>query len=126
LDMRQPLGFEGVFRLVRPDGTEEFARIDGGLVAVFPRSVCVGGGSAVTPPGTVFHIGGLGDGSLIQFPGAERAAAFNRVDLSVDLGAEAAVGGAPGPVSLFISEDHRRQRVSELLRAAARAERAGR
>lgn len=55
-DLRSATGFGDVFDL----GDGRFARVDGGLVAVFPRSTYVGtldGLVPTIPPGTVFYIG---------------------------------------------------------------------
>jgi hypothetical protein len=61
VDLRQPLGFEQVYRLPG-SGTDRLARISGGLAAVFPRSSYVRtakGDFALVPPGTVFYIGAI-------------------------------------------------------------------
>ncbi|MCA9287919.1 MAG: hypothetical protein KDA05_04995, partial [Phycisphaerales bacterium] len=55
-DLRSATGFGDVFDL----GDGRFARVDGGLVAVFPRSTYAGtvtGLVPTIPPGTVFYIG---------------------------------------------------------------------
>lgn len=55
-DLRSATGFGDVFDL----GDGRFARVDGGLVAVFPRStygVAEEGLVPTIPPGTVFYIG---------------------------------------------------------------------
>ncbi|MBL9030504.1 MAG: hypothetical protein JNM80_02185 [Phycisphaerae bacterium] len=61
-DLRQPTGFSTVYRLQTEDAAV-FLRIDGGMKAVFPRSVYTssGGGGLVPsiPPGTVFYPGEL-------------------------------------------------------------------
>ncbi len=63
VDMRQPTGFEFIYRVPGADGL--LTRIDGGMAAVFPRSVYSstrgGGVIPLIPPGTVFHVGGLRD-----------------------------------------------------------------
>jgi hypothetical protein len=64
VDFRAPVGFEDVYDL----GDGRLARIDGGLIAVFPRSTYVRDASGVyptIPPGTVFYVGmppGIGRG----------------------------------------------------------------
>ncbi len=63
-DLRQPLGFEDVFRLPGGGrgGPDRLARISGGLTAVFPRSVYVNtkkGQVATVPAGTIYYIGAL-------------------------------------------------------------------
>lgn len=74
LDLRQPMGFDQLFRLTGPGERLEtrtgsgssvgggglFFRFSGGLVASFPRSVYAdapGGLVPLIPPGTVFSIG---------------------------------------------------------------------
>lgn len=62
IDLRQPTGFSTVYRL-QTDDAPVFLRIDGGMKAVFPRSVyrtSDGGGLVPSiPPGTVFYPGEL-------------------------------------------------------------------
>ncbi len=56
VDLRTPIGFEHVYDL----GDGRFARIDGGLIAVFPRSTYTGSRSGVRatiPPGATFYLG---------------------------------------------------------------------
>jgi hypothetical protein len=56
--LRQPTGFDNVYHV--PGRDDLFMRMDGGMVAVFPRSTYVrksGRNSATVPPGTVFYIG---------------------------------------------------------------------
>jgi hypothetical protein len=57
-DLRQPVGFEDVFRI---SGNEDvLIRVGGGMFAVFPRSVYVNarfGPIALIPGGTVFYMG---------------------------------------------------------------------
>jgi hypothetical protein len=70
VDMRSPTGFDGVFRVPGsaagvgtidvPD--ERYARVSGGLAAVFPRSSYVDGKKgryAMVPAGTIYYIGGV-------------------------------------------------------------------
>ncbi len=66
IDLRQPTGFEGVYQLSKVDafgrGQAMFMRIDGGITAIFTRSVYVPtefGMVPQIPPGTIFHIGKL-------------------------------------------------------------------
>ena len=62
LDLRAPVGFQGVYRV--PGHDNLLTRMDGGLAAVFPRSVYAATASGVVPlipPGTVFHVGGVHD-----------------------------------------------------------------
>lgn len=72
IDLRLPLSFDRVYRVpgstngVRvpgaPAGEEVYARISGGLTAVFPRSDYVAtkkGTAVLIPAGTIFYIGEL-------------------------------------------------------------------
>lgn len=52
--LAQPSGFDRVYRA---PGGAGFMRIQGGLFALFPRSLYAGGSVPLIPPGTVFHIG---------------------------------------------------------------------
>jgi hypothetical protein len=83
VDLRQPVGFENVYRVGEQD--ELLMRISGGLHAVFPRSVyaeTVFGPLPLTPPGTLFFVGepdermlmrlGLG-GTEIPLPPEDRS-----------------------------------------------------
>ncbi len=88
LDLRQPVGFDRLFRLTGPGdrletrtgdgrsagGNGLFFRFSGGLIASFPRSVYAdtpGGLRPLIPPGTTFSIGqkaAWGPGSLPPLP----------------------------------------------------------
>lgn len=72
IDLRVPLSFDRVYRVPGSTtgvqvpgaaaGEELYARISGGLTAVFPRSEYVAtkrGTAAIIPPGTIFYIGAL-------------------------------------------------------------------
>jgi hypothetical protein len=65
VDLRQPVGFGGVYQVPAsrsPTGRPAFARMSGATTAVFDQSTYVpsrGGPTAGIPPGTVFYIGGL-------------------------------------------------------------------
>lgn len=110
LDLRVSGGFEGVVRLEGGDrrggsgrrGVRQFARIQGGIVAVFPRSVYERHGGMlvpVIPPGTVFHVGvpltdaGASGSAGLSGRSVSGAAvpSRNAVDHSVSLRAEMAV-----------------------------------
>lgn len=77
IDLRVPTGFDGVYQINKADifgrpqipgapGDSLYMRMDGGLMAVFPRSVyretSRGGLVPQIPPGTVFYLGGLPSG----------------------------------------------------------------
>lgn len=59
--LRQPVGFDQVYRVTGEDGEDRFMRRHGGLRAVFPRSLYSTNRSqqseALIPPNTVFQIG---------------------------------------------------------------------
>lgn len=113
VDLREPVGFDAVYRLTRhgPAGdVQSFARANGGITAVFPRSVYVptrAGWSADIPPGTVFYIGEIPDAG--PGPGRSRPA-FNR--------AEAASSEPPVARGILSDEAYRCRRVDELMRTA--------
>ncbi|MCC6661674.1 MAG: hypothetical protein IT437_12400 [Phycisphaerales bacterium] len=138
-DLRQPLGFEGVYRLgerspwggvdVRP-----LVRVSGATIAVFPRSSYVRtreGPRPLIPAGAVFYLGHIPDdldGSRGRVPPSLLANPLDSVflrplDLSIHDGARP---GAPAPAdasvptgSLMSSDRYRRARIAELLGAAA-------
>lgn len=62
IDLGVPSGFDRVYRLGGPRSGGMFARISGGITAVFPRSQYTptpDGYAAETPAGTVYYIGRL-------------------------------------------------------------------
>lgn len=140
-DLRQPTGFDQVFRLPPSRGNPNgmFARYSGGLVATFPRGAyfnTVGGQIAEVPAGTVFSIGGLPSALTrpLKAPMANLAPnyvstlatpamAVTRVDTQVSTLAPGTRTGpvAEAPVSIWTSEPYRQRRVAELLRSAAAA-----
>jgi len=121
-------------------GERYFARADGGVVAVFPRSVYVptqAGNIPLIPPGTVFHIGSpesiLGERSGGS-PSTPSTTSPWRVNTRVDLRVDRSLAGAGAreaerglrqprrrPGSICTDEPYRRRRVAELLDAAHRA-----
>jgi len=127
------LGVSG--RGVRAPGTPSeplFARVDGGVVAVFPRSVYLPtrrGEVPAIPPGTVFHIGSPEQILGLDEPASRRSgvASPNRIDTRA-----ANVARAPGSVGTgerdaqhgasWADESYRRRRVSTLLEIARRAD----
>lgn len=59
-DLRRPIGFSELYAFTNERGEEMFARRDGAVTAVFPRSTYVRtrrGSVATVPPGTLFIIG---------------------------------------------------------------------
>lgn len=94
-DLRQPTGWDRVYRLsgdpMKNNGSGLFARIDGGITAVFPWSTYAVSrkGDLVprVPPGTTYYIGGvpqsvLGGTSSITPPPPDAEKSFNFVDRS--------------------------------------------
>ena len=138
IDLRTPTGFDRVFRLPTVVGGEMFARMDGGLTAVFPRSE-YGFGQALIPAGTTWYIGALPTsvfGNSTSRPGVHRAgtgveaSASGRLDLRLDQRAGATPAAMPArrlperasnPLMPWAGELERGARVSDLLHRAARA-----
>jgi hypothetical protein len=157
VDMRSPSGFDRVYRVPgsaggvpgMDGGEERFARISGGLAAVFPRSDYITtkkGQYALIPPGTVFYIGGVPTPSAIvgARPAPARGGAYSlsaaarelpsmsaasgMVDLRVPEGQEIAPpvtlrpDAAAPPQNVLADDQYRRARMRHLLWAAAHAE----
>lgn len=135
LDFRRPMDFDRVYRLRGADGRPKYARMSGGLTAVFPRSRYVqvneqGDSVAVVPPDTRWIIGALTPASA---PVMELVPAWNRVDRFADSGVLRAAdlrvdrarweptawnqGVAERP-SMLTDETYRGRRVADLLAAA--------
>lgn len=92
-DLRQPTGFDRVYRLsgdpAKNNGSGLFARMDGGITAVFPWSTYgvsrKGDVIPTVPPGTKYYIGAVPQSALgstmpVTTPDAEKS--FNFVDRS--------------------------------------------
>jgi hypothetical protein len=114
LDLRVPSGFDRVYRLgsSRPGG-ERFARMSGGVTAVFPRSQYVptaDGYASTTPAGTVFYIGRLPNSLTESADSSLVARGLNRPNYD-DRSARAAVLDRPrtiarsGPVPTPVQAD---------------------
>ena len=131
-DLRQPTGFGDVFRL---GGSDTFARFDGGITALFPRSVYTPsrfGLVPTVPPGTHFSIGepptwllrqyGIGAGGGTEGGSVDSP---RRVRTRVDHRASSTGGGMEMGASRegADSEPSRRRSVRELLSSATRAAR---
>ena len=139
VDLRQPIGFDQVYRV--PDGAagERLARISGGLAAVFPRSEYVNtrrGQLVLVPPGTVFYIGSLptaapiasrSSPSAVAVPGGgpdttarpERVtAASTRIGDNSQVFATQPDASRPPP-SIMTDEAFRAVRIRHLLQSAA-------
>lgn len=149
-DLRQPTGFDTVYRFDRVDAfgnrSQSFVRVDGGLYAVFPRSVygVTAGGQVVAdiPPGTVFHIGAPPElrapppaprppsetfirtalpsmMSRPEVPQPVRTGVSTTDDATASPPPEARPPAAPsGTRSIFDDEPYRQRRISGLLREA--------
>ncbi len=141
IDLRQPSGFDQVYRLPNANGTERLARINGGLAAVFPRSTYVTTGRgefALVPPGTVFYIGAIPTEAIAVRPAAESMAdtrTYSQAGASSELERVAIIDTrvpetrqvAPAsrdmnhrpPESIMTDETYRAARVRSLLQIAA-------
>ncbi len=146
LDLRVPSGFDRVYKFGQ-GSSSKFARISGGLTAVFPRSNYAQGSSGVVaeiPPGTVFFVGRLPDsffgGGVAGLGAKSFARAANLVETSAiglarapvdrpeDTHAQARAGVVKAPaergvgvvLSVFGDDEFRRRRVSALLDRANR------
>jgi hypothetical protein len=87
VDLRQPSGFQQVYRV--PGRDDLYMRISGGLIAVFPQSVYSrqrGGQRPLIPPGTMFYIGSPATvfGISPQQQPSHADEVSSRVDLRVD------------------------------------------
>lgn len=124
VDQRQPIDFDQVFELTKPNGERVFIRRSGNLYAEFERSVYTSSGNPDIPPGTVFRIG-----DPLQQQATEVADAPNRVSLaagSTSAGGRTArrpnqgggsVAAAVGEPSIMGNELYRQVRISQLLMA---------
>lgn len=124
IDLRKPTDFESVYQVSNVDafggGQRMFIRVDGGLTAVFPRSVYSGarvGGVPQIPPDTVFWIGmpPVAFDALPPMPG----------ETFLDLSAAAEPTVAPTASvtvnSLVMDEAYRQRRIAALLDQARQA-----
>lgn len=149
LDLRLPLGFDRVYRVVEPGRSmlnQRYARSSGALTAVFPRSQYTPTRDGVVPEipaGTVFYIGGLPDDIFSSPPPsirrgptyvdrAVRAVPGNaqpadlpgeRTSRSADRVTQRDVIERPVPVSIMTDEAYRQARIGELIERASGAPR---
>ena len=130
-DLRAPSAFDRVFRVTNGGrDTGSFARVQGALVAVFPRSqynLTSKGLSIPTPAGTVFHIGaprdpGPGTGPKSPIGSAPRPSIGDRLDTRVappvlerPTVPRPVARASDAPLSLFTDETYRARRVASLL-----------
>lgn len=145
LDLRLPLGFDRVFRVVEPGRSmlnQRYARSSGAITAVFPRSQYTPTRDGVIPEipaGTIFYIGGLPDDPFSSPPPAIRRGPtyVDRSVRAVPSAAEPVVSPReslprsgdrvvrremverPAPVSVMTDEGFRQTRVCELIDRAA-------
>lgn len=125
IDQRIPTGFENVYQIQRPDafgrGQTLFMRVDGAVMAIFPRSVYTptpGGLVPEIPAGTVFQIGPI---PAPIAPAAPRRLPSNYIDNAIHPEQEEAVAIAwasqrpTSSQSLITNEAYRRQRIAALL-----------
>lgn len=141
-DLRVPTGFGDVYRVQGGSkwgrrSPDSFARIDGGVVAVFPRSVYTETQKGVVPeipPGTIFYLGHAPGDEYNAFGrgwGAEDAApgptwADTRFDSRVPGDEPARVIRQPAPgdsADIMTDEALRKRAVRALLLDAANAHR---
>ena len=138
VDLRSSVDFEILFQGTWYDpivGTRDvFARRQGALTAVFPRSSYVRTESGVIPEipaGTIFYIGDPVQAVNMPAQSSERATANGRLDLRLDTSVrqdeqhrlrEEAALSFDADMSIWTDESYRQIRVSRLLQAAARAE----
>ena len=141
IDLRQPLGFEDVFRLPGSGKADRHARISGGLTAVFPRSAYVNtekGRIAIVPAGTIYYIGSVPAEAPIARAVVEASEAMRSDTRASAPAAGERVAGRESraskqsqvsdnkrdttvnsPPGIMTDEAYRRERVSELLQQAA-------
>jgi hypothetical protein len=131
-DMRMPLDFEALYRGVGANGTPWFARRDGGITAVFPRSWYVPtqyGEVSIIPPDTIFYIGDppgllasrLGLGPPVRGVSHDRSGGL-RLDSRIDLRFGSADGPSEPPAP-DVAATGARVGVRRLLELAGRRER---
>jgi hypothetical protein len=124
-------GFSRVFELPRrPGQPRRFARVDGGLIAVFPASnyeETEEGPVATVPAGTVYYVGSgwMAQLMLQQLPAG--AGGVLAAPTGVDMSSNPARSNAVDPTrpaprtedgrSIWTDETYRRERLTALLRA---------
>lgn len=127
VDLRRPTGFENVYLFQGADifgrGQSMFMRIDGGVTAMFPRSVYVPtrlGMLPEIPPGTIFYIGALPPGP--RDPASHISPTFLNTSLSMRSSPAPeslpAIREVPIARSLISNEVYRRHRIEALLSVA--------
>ncbi|MEM9165925.1 MAG: hypothetical protein AAGB48_02750 [Planctomycetota bacterium] len=123
LDARDPIGFERVYEISRPDGTRSFVRVSGALYAEFDHAWYNPLGEAVVPAGTRFTIGRPPADLAAPSEPAPRLAP-NAVSLRAEPGrptGEPRPSDRPvfsvGEPSIVDNELYRRIRITELLQA---------
>lgn len=138
VDLRSSVDFEILFEGTWNDpiiGVRDvFARRQGALTAVFPRSSYVRTESGLVPKipaGTIFYIGDPVPAMDMPAQSSEHATANGRLDLRLDTSVrqdeqrrlrEEAALSFDADMSIWTDESYRQIRVSRLLQAAAKAE----
>lgn len=142
LQLQQPNDFSSIFQLPGRDGSSQFVRFAGGTAAVFPRSVYLPtpeGYLPDIPPGTIFYVDGLPQDLYGPVSEPSRPASPYQVSYRYETGVstrvssrpgsvpsdEMALSGRAGPPSIWSGEEHRRHRVTQLVRRAVEAEQSG-
>lgn len=143
LELEVPNDFETIYQVSGPTGEVQFVRFAGGTAAVFPRSVYLPTSEGILPdipPDTIFYIDGLPPSygspdevgpawtspSLVSYqvtPFAHRAVNMRPAEQAAPVRPAAPASDARPAYSVWISDTHRRKRVSALLHAAADARR---
>lgn len=149
LDLRLPLGFDRVYRVVEPGRSmlnQRYARSSGAITAVFPRSQYTPTRDGVVPEipaGTIFYIGGLPDDFFSSPPPAIRRGPtyIDRAVRAVPSNAEPAnvpregvsrsadrttrreLIERPAPLSIMTDEGYRQAKIGELIEQAAKSTR---
>jgi hypothetical protein len=135
-DLRAPTSFENVYKLSTTDrfgkAQDLYARRNGGLTAVFPRSVYVQSRKGLVPEipaGTVFIIG---DDHNFDSAPATISRAYNAVSFTAPLISAQEKPGPPAPVrsvplkplsaldSIWKDETYRQRTISRLLESSTR------
>lgn len=125
-DPRVPTGFSRVYEA--PGRANQLFRINGGIIAAFPRSVYAGtraGATAVIPPGTIFYIGGLPAfdaappalASSLSRPMSSLMIGHQLEDSALTAPAHREMTRTGARITMWSDERYRRRRVAALLHA---------
>lgn len=131
VQLQYPLGFRGLWRFENDRGESYFARADGAVTAVFPRSVYLRtekGVQTPVPPGTLFIIGEPSRATLRQLgltPPSPRAwVRPESIDEVVERLREArrSLEGEAPPPSIWNDRGYRARRLGAIIRRAGARE----